>query len=580
MTLQNPPSPTLRTRVSIVPLTACIFLLAISGARASAGPETLLRLVPEDMAICLLIEDLRGHAAAFLDSPFAKQFMISRLGKELLASPEIAKLRDIDPFLQKNLQISLAQLRDDILGDALVLAYSPGPVDKPDHERGLLLLEARNAERLAKLLDRVIALQKESGEIKEVHERPRGRHKYLAAVGARTTTFYFLSGAILAVTSEEPVLLESIARLDNPAAQSAFKGRFPSLDSAGRVLSLWLNPKPYRSLLEKQAGQVKGPQLAAFNTFLQYWKALDCVGVFVTHRDDCEVTVAVEGRPNDLPPGASNMLLKPPAPASDLAARWPQGAFLTLTRSIDLPGFVAGVSEFMDPSARQSLQASVEQKAAAMLGQDLVGEALPILGPEWGCCLAFPPSGDPAWFPHLLAAVRIHPTPAQPTPDLLLMNALNSVATLVVFAQNQVKPGSISLRSQILDGTEIRYFANDKEFPPGFRPAFACRGGYLVVGSSPAAIGRLALRPSGQVSANSPFLKLLFPPLLAYLRERQEVLATYHGAHDGVNKAEALAGLERLTGVLELFDRLDVSSQSVPNGLAWSMRLKLVAPLR
>ena len=498
----------------------------------------------------------------------------------MLASPEIAKLRDIDPSLQKNLQISLADLRDDILGNALVLAYSPGPADKPDRERGLLLLEARNAKQLAKLLERVIALQKESGEVKEVHERPQGRHKYLAAVGARTTTYYFLSGAILAVTSDEPILLESIARLDNPAAQSAFKGRFPSLDSKGRVLSLWLNPKPYRALLEKQASLVKGAQLAAFNTFIQYWKALDCVGVFVTHRDDCEVTVAIECRPNDLPRGAANMLLKPPAPASDLAARWPLGAFLTFTRSIDLPGVVAGVSEFMDSPTRQSLQASVEQKAAAMLGQDVVGEALPILGPEWGCCLAFPPSGDPGWFPHLLAAVRIRPTAAEQAPELLLMNALNSVASLVVFAQNQVKPGSISLRSQMVDGTEIKYFANDKEFPPGFRPAFACRGGYLVVGSSPAAIGRLALKPSGQASANSPFLQLLFPPLLAYLRERQEVLATYHAAHDGLNKADVLVGMEHLTAVLELFDRLEVVSHPVPNGLAWSLRLQLVAPLR
>ena len=568
------------SRVSIVPLAACILLLAISGARASAGPETLLRLVPEDMAICLLIEDLRGHAVAFLESPFAKRFLISRLGKELLASPEIAKLREIDPFLQKSLQISLVQLRDDILGNALVLAYSPGPVDKPDRERGLLLLEARNAEQLAKLLERVIALQKESGEVKEVHERPHGGHKYLAAVGPRTTTFYFLSGAILAVTSEEAVLLESIARLDDPASKSAFKGRFPSLDSKGRVLSLWLNPKPYRALLEKQASLVKGPQLAALNTFLEYWKALDCVGVFVNHRDDCEVTVAIEGRPNDLPPGAANMVFKPLPSASDLAARWPQGAFLTFTGSIDLPGVVAGVSEFMDPPTRQSLQASVEQKAASVLGQDVVGQALPILGPEFGCCVAFPPGGDPAWFPHVLAAVRIHPTPANPAPELPLMNALNSIATLVVFAQNQVKPGSISLRSQIVDGAEIKYLASDKEFPPGFRPAFAYRGSYLVLGSSPAAIGRLALRPSAPAPTSSPFLQLVFPPLLAYLRERQEVLAAYHAAHEGLNKAEALAGLEHLTAVLELFERLEVAAYPVPNGLAWTARLQLAAPLR
>ena len=356
-----------------LPFAISLLLLTAPTARAAAGSETLLKLVPEDMAICLLIEDLRGHAFALLDSPFAKRFLLSRLGKEIFSSPEFAKLRDIEPVLQKNFQLSLAQLRDDILGNALVLAYSPGPVDKPDHERGLLLLEARKAELLAQLLERVIALQKESGEIKEVNERSHSQHKYLAAVGPKTTTFYLRSGAILAVTSEEPVLLEMIARLDNPAAHSPFKGRFPSLDPGGRLLSLWLNPRPYRALLEKQASLVHGAQLVAFNTFLPYWKALDCIGVFVTHRDDCEVTVAVEGRPNDLPPGGSIVLFKPPAPPRDLAGRWPQGAFLTLTGSIDLPGAVVGVSEFMDLPTRQNLRTTMEQKAAAMLGQDVVG---------------------------------------------------------------------------------------------------------------------------------------------------------------------------------------------------------------
>jgi hypothetical protein len=548
-------------------------------ARAVAGPETLLRLVPENMALCLLIEDLRGHAATFLESPFAKRFMISRFGKELLGAPELAKLRDIDAFLQKNLQITLVQLRDDIFGEALVLAYSPGPIEKPNQERGLMLLEARNPEQLAKLLERVIAMQKESGEVKDVQERPRGKYRYLVAVGTRSTTFYLRSGAILAVTSAEPVLFELIARLDDPAARSAFKGRFPTLDAKDRLFSLWVNPKPYLALLEKQASLVSGPQLAALKNFLQYWKALDCIGIFVTHRQDCEITLAIEGRPNELPAGGSNLLFKPAAPAGDMAGRWPQGAFLTLTKTIDLPGTVAGVSEFMDPSTRQILRSSIEQKAAAVLGQDVVGEALPILGPEWGVCFAAPPSSEPGWFPHLLAAVHLHPTAAEPSPELLVMNALNSVATLVVFAQNQVKPGTVSLRSRIHEGSEIKY-VTDKEFPPGLQPAFACRGGYLVLGSSPAAIERFAVRSSGQASPNRPFLQVLFPPLLAYLRERQETLVAYHAAHEGVSKAEASAGLEHLAAFLELLDRLEVGSRPLPNGLAWSMRVQPSAPLR
>src|SRR5262249_41372007 len=144
----------------------------------------------------------------FVASPFVNLFLATPLGKELLAAPELAKLRGVDAEFQKKFQLSLGQLRDDILGDAIVLAYSPGPVDNPERERGLLLLEARNPEQLARLLGQVFAQQKESGEIKELQERQRGPHKYWAAAGPKSTNFFLRAGGILAVTSEEPLLFE------------------------------------------------------------------------------------------------------------------------------------------------------------------------------------------------------------------------------------------------------------------------------------------------------------------------------------------------------------------------------------
>ena len=414
-------------------------------------------------------------------------------------------------------------------------AYSPAH-RQTDREQGLLLLEARDPDRLAQVLERLLALQKESGEVKTVDPLSRGHHKFLKVVDKHSTTYYLRSGSILAVTGQEAVLTDVMARIDNPAVISIFKGRFPGLDPSGRILSIWLNPRPYRALLEKQAGLVKGAQVAAFNTFLRYWNALDCVGLFVTHKDDCELTIAIEGRPGELPPGAANLWSKRAAAATDLAGRWPAGAFLTLTSCIDLPGTMLGVSEFMDAATRQQVQASIEQKASAMLGQDVVREAIPSIGPECGLSISAPSGVESGWFPHVLAAVRVRATPADPTPELLLVNTLNSLATLAVFAQNQGKPGSMSLRSRILDGTEIKYLACSSEFPPGLEPAFAWRGGYLLLGSSPAAIARFSSRSPERPSSNAAFLQMLFPPLVAYLRERQDVLAAYHAAHE-VDKA-------------------------------------------
>ena len=49
--------------------------------------------------------------------------------------------------LRQSFGVGFDQLRDDILGDAVVFAYRPGPPDKPDQEQGLILVRARNGGR-------------------------------------------------------------------------------------------------------------------------------------------------------------------------------------------------------------------------------------------------------------------------------------------------------------------------------------------------------------------------------------------------------------------------------------------------
>ena len=79
-----------------------------------------------------------------------------------------------------------SQLRDDILGDAIVAAYRPGPPGKPDEEQGILLLRARNATLLASLIDRFNEAQKKSGDLIKLEEREYQGVKYYLRVDART----------------------------------------------------------------------------------------------------------------------------------------------------------------------------------------------------------------------------------------------------------------------------------------------------------------------------------------------------------------------------------------------------------
>jgi hypothetical protein len=173
------------------------------GPVAASPRDELLRLVPPDVGFCLVIEDLRGHGTALLDSPFFKQFRVSATATKLIESPETKKLSQIDEFLKQKLSFTSTELRDEIIGDALVIAYRPGPPAKPEREEGLFMLHARNPKLLAALIDRVNSLQKSSGDLERVDERSHANRSYFCRVESKSENFYYLRGPLLAFSTRE-----------------------------------------------------------------------------------------------------------------------------------------------------------------------------------------------------------------------------------------------------------------------------------------------------------------------------------------------------------------------------------------
>src|SRR5438128_10646321 len=96
---------------------AALLLIAFAlPVRAGLPRDDLLRLVPEDVGFCLVIQDLRGHSDAFLRSPFTKKWWESPIGKAISSAPEHKKLIEFEAQLKQGLGVTWAQLRDDIFG--------------------------------------------------------------------------------------------------------------------------------------------------------------------------------------------------------------------------------------------------------------------------------------------------------------------------------------------------------------------------------------------------------------------------------------------------------------------------------
>src|SRR5262245_50560024 len=141
-----------------------LVLALLAAASPGATPrEELLRLVPEDAGFCVVLQDLRGHSERLTTSPFLAAFMASPLGDAVRASPEARQLLELKKHLAKHLGLDWTELRDEVFGDAVVLAYRPPTPQQPGREQELVLVHARSPKLLARLLDRLNEAQKQSG---------------------------------------------------------------------------------------------------------------------------------------------------------------------------------------------------------------------------------------------------------------------------------------------------------------------------------------------------------------------------------------------------------------------------------
>src|SRR5439155_22582115 len=88
--------------------------------------------------------------------------------------------------------------------------YRPGPPGRPEQEEGLFLIRARDAVLLARLVERVNAMQKESGDLKDLEECEYHGSKYYRRVERAGTNYYYLRGPMVAFAPREGILRQLI----------------------------------------------------------------------------------------------------------------------------------------------------------------------------------------------------------------------------------------------------------------------------------------------------------------------------------------------------------------------------------
>lgn len=541
-----------------------------AAARADAADDAL-RLVPPDTAICVVVRDLRTHAQALKGSPFAKWVQESPLVKLVADPAEVKRIQGVVAFLSEQIGARPDEVLDDVLGDAVVFAYQPGPPGKPEQEAGVVLVRPRKPEVLARVVGRLNEFQQKSGELKGVREKTHKDRVYFEREKAAGSEFYLLSGGLFAYSGQESAIRRVIEQ--DLTASASKPGRVAeslrTLGVADKLAVAWFNPRGFDAELKAKTDAAKDADRAFLTQFGKAWAAADGVALYAHPGTGLEVGVVAHADPAKLPKELREVLF-PPAGTNALAGAVPPDAMFAVTGRVNLPKLLDAVGSFLPPAEREKLVAGLNEGLGPLVGRDRLPDVLAGLGPEWAVWFAPPSSGT--WVPEWTAAVRV----ADGQTSRVVAQAADAAAQLVRVEHNRKHTEPVDLVEETRDGVTVKSLTG-KSLPPGFRPAFAVREGYLVVAGSPDAVWRFKPAAGG---ADAPVVRLSAVRLREYLGRHKKAVAEVVAKGSGRPLADVEKEYGDFATALEALDRIEVHQSASEGTVRIAVRVEFVKPLK
>jgi len=359
------------------------------GVATATGPaDGLFRLVPPDAGVTLAVEDLRTHFRAIAAEPLPEK--IRRLaGVQAWLGSEKAR-----PFERaaKDIQAALGEpigvLRDDLIGDAVVLTFMPGPTNAPDQARGLLLARPRDQALLLRLVATMNAAQAKGGELLGVDKKERRGAAYMVRnfkPGGRLTEFYaHLDDGSFAWSNSEALIQGVIDRKldrlpclkDNPAFLKVRQG-LPERALA----SLYVNPRLIERAMADSPRVPKPEQERPLAMLGRYLGAVGYMGLALEWRDGPVVHMREAIDPAKLDPWLKAWLTDPTPPAAGLLPRVPISALAVVAGHVDFEAIRDLLWELTPEDDRPALDNWKAVFQGLLLGADPNTEVLPRLSP-------------------------------------------------------------------------------------------------------------------------------------------------------------------------------------------------------
>jgi hypothetical protein len=384
-------------------------------AERGAGPaDSLLRLVAPDVALVLTIEGLRDQVRTFNNSRLAANLRQLPAVRAWFESEKFQQFEQSRARIEAVLGASLVDLRDELLGDAVLLALRlpPEGAANSSQARGLLLLRARDHALLERLIRVINTTQQQSGELDQIGQRTRGGTTYhvreFPAAAGRTPEWYvtYPDGTFAFSNSEQLIQAVVDRKRATRSAQDHSGGGtgLTSRDDAGAMLGqgvgdlpafhavarrlphpalarLFVNPRQVGRLLAAAPRPSKPADARLMAMVERYLAAVDFAGAALTWNDrTIEVRTVEMLDPPKLDPWlrrwAGGTRRREPG-----LERVPSTALALACGHVDAAALFDALSGLVPDEDRPRVANIETILSGLLLGQDVRRGILPRLGP-------------------------------------------------------------------------------------------------------------------------------------------------------------------------------------------------------
>lgn len=562
-------------------LTLAVSLALALPARAAPPRDEALRLAPDDFALIAVVQNLRDHTTRVSESPFAAWFPTSALGRQLLAGANVKQITDAATPVFATLGLTPTELLHDVIGDAVVFAFTPSPDGDPNGERSVIIVRPRKPDVLQNVLERLNKLQTESKELKAVVEHKHAGVSYFERQkpDGGTSEFYCFRGGVFVFSAAEADVKAAIDRdrtapTDKPPVLTARMTKLGVADAAAVVL---VNPRPLDAELAAKVKAAKPDEKAFLTRFAEVWRAVEVGAVYLNLSATLEVGVSVQFDAAKVPADARSWLIGARTPSA-LWSVIPDDAIAAVAGRVtanDVFDFLTA----LNPPDKPGVRETVEQALGPLVGRDKLPLVLDALGPDWGVWAVPPAKGAAGTLPVVVGAVKVRAVGKDVDAAKSLQQSLEYGMQVARIAYNAKHKDQIDLREERDGAAVIKYLAGDG-LPVGFRPGFAMKDGYLVVSTSPDAIKSFRSPAAEPKPGEAPFARFNGTAARDYLTAHGAAVAKLlaaTGVGDEKNLAQQLDGLAQ---VLEPVERVELLARGEATGVKLSLRITPTKPLK